>query len=297
MPSRKKKVYNKKDLLDYSEKVDDDETPDNGVIIDQKKNKVSVEDDIQTFNIHELDLNDLSPKSVSDDGAKYVLVSKPGGGKSILIKAILYSKKHIIPVGQFYSGTEDSNHTFTGFAPSLFVDTTLGNYVNSWDDYHKRQKICMKYIENPWNVRVEDDCSADTKIFNKETYHDVFKNDRHRKTLFLLSLQYAMDIKPVIRTCIDGTFILREAAPKARKTLIENYVPILKTMHEFDAVMDAICVDHTSLFINNKTQSSDPEEILYYYKADKKKTDLLDKIKFGCDEYWHFSDQRLNEAS
>lgn len=293
-----KKVYNTKDLLDYSDKISPDETPDRGVLIHQKKNRVTIEDDIQEFNIHELDLNDISPKGVDDpDGAKYITIGKPRTGKSVLIKAFIYSKKHIIPVGQFYSGTEDSNHTFSGFAPSLFVDTTLGNYASSWDDYHKRQKICMQYIpENPWNLRVEDDCSSDTKIFNKETYHDVFKNDRHRKSVFFLSLQYAMDIKPVIRTCLDGTFIMRETGPKARKTLLENYVPILKSMHEFDAVMDAICTDFTSLFINNKTQSSNIEEILYYYKADKKKADMLDKIKFGCDEYWHFAQQRVADG-
>lgn len=289
---RKKKIYDISNIKDLSD-TNPDETPDTGIHITRKKDKVVVEDDIQEFNIHELDMNNLNPKSIDDpDGVKLVIIGAPGKGKGVIVKSYLYAKKHIFPSGQFFSGTEESNGSFGKFAPSLFINNGLGDYTLSWDNYHKRQQIAMKYLDNPWNIRVEDDCTTDTKIFNKPTYHDVFKNDRHRKSAYFLCLQYALDIKPAIRNCIDGTFICSESSPKSRKILLENYVPILKNMNELDAVMDTICVDYTSLFVNKKTQSSSIEDILFYYKADKKKVDTLDQIKFGCDTYWHFSDQR-----
>ena len=37
-------------------------------------------------------------------GCKLVVVGKPGTGKSTLIKSLLYSKKHIFPVGVAMSG-------------------------------------------------------------------------------------------------------------------------------------------------------------------------------------------------
>ncbi len=287
----KKKVYSSKDFLDLSE-IDPEETPDKGIFIKQKKNKITIEEEIQEFNIHELDINNVSPVSVNDDGAKLVVIASPNKGKSVLIKSILYAKKHIIPVVQTFSSTENTNHTFGKYCPKAFVNYELKDYVFSWNDYHKRQEIAMKFLENPWACRVEDDMSTNPKIFNSETYHDIFKNDRHRKSLYIMSLQYALDIRPAIRTCIDGTFILREANPKMRKTLLENFVPCLKNMSEFDAVMDEITKDFTSLYVSNKDQGTSMEDILFYYKADKKKADLLDEIKFGCNEYWHFSDQR-----
>jgi len=45
-------------------------------------------------------------------GSKIVIIGKPGTGKSTLIKALLYSKRHIFPVGMAMSGSEDTNHAF-----------------------------------------------------------------------------------------------------------------------------------------------------------------------------------------
>ena len=47
----------------------------------------------------------------------------------------------------------------------------------------------------------------------------MFKRGRHWKMWYILSLQYSMDVKPVIRTNVDGVFILRELILKNRKSL------------------------------------------------------------------------------
>ena len=72
------------------------------------------DDNIITLNINELNLEQINPntnnfKSNSQGGSKIVVIGKPGTGKTILITNLLYHKKHIIPVGMVFSGTEDSN--------------------------------------------------------------------------------------------------------------------------------------------------------------------------------------------
>lgn len=298
MTLKKKKIYDVRNFIDVSES-NLDETPDNGIFIKDGNNKVSIEDGIESYNIHELDPHTICPKTVDDpDSGKYVIIGKPGTGKSVLARSLLYAKKHIFPCGQFFSGTEDSNFAFSEVAPNLFIDSDRPfksnsiEYATSWENFEKRQKIAIQYLKNPWCVRMEDDCSNDSKIFNKPTYHNVFKNGRRWKMMYMLLLQYAMDIKPVIRTCIDGTFVLREQIPKNRKTILENYVPCVKHPEVFDAIMDVVTADYTSLFVNNKTQSNNIEDILFYYKADFNQTETLKKIKFGSDSYWAFSDER-----
>jgi ABC-type uncharacterized transport system fused permease/ATPase subunit len=80
--------------------------------------------DSHTVGIKELDLNTLYPQHPLDlkNGSKYVMIGKPGSGKSQIIKSLLYAKKHIFPVGSFWSGTEEDGNVFFGnFAPDTFI--------------------------------------------------------------------------------------------------------------------------------------------------------------------------------
>ena len=98
--------------------------------------------------------------------------------------------------------------TIVKYFPSTFVYDKLEEGVIT--EFIKRQKIAKQYLQNPWAVLLLDDCTDDPKLFNKPLFHGLYKNGRHWKMWFILSLQYCMDVKPVIRTNIDGTFILRE---------------------------------------------------------------------------------------
>ena len=81
--------------------------------------------------------------------------------------------------------------------------------------------------------------------------------------LYILSLQYCMDVKPVIRTNIDGTFILREPSLKNRRALWENYAGIIPDFSTFCEIMDQITDDYTALYIHNATQSNKLEDWVY----------------------------------
>lgn len=210
-------------------------------------------------------------------------------GKSTLIASLLYAKRHIFPVGMVFSGTEDSNHFYERIFPRTFI-------YNNYDEdqlrsFVKRQKIAKEHCQNPWAVVLSDDCTDDPRIFNKPLQQGMFKRGRHWKMWYILSLQYCMDVKPVIRTNVDGTFILREPNLKNRRSLWENYAGCIPDFGQFCDIMDELTDNFTALYIHNATRSNKLEDCLFWYKAKP----IPDGFKLGCPEFWEFDKARYNE--
>jgi hypothetical protein len=251
--------------------------------------------DSQEVRIKELDLELIRPNTAdagntSLGGSKIVVIGKPGTGKSTLIVSILYHKKHIFPCGIFMSGSEDSNNTYKSMAPSLFVYNEYQE--DSVKDAIRRQKISKQHLPNPWCVLLLDDCTDDPKIFNNPLQQGLYKRGRHWALLYILSLQYCMDVKPVIRTNVDGVFILREPILKNRKSLWENYASIIPDFTLFCTIMDTITDDYTALYIHNASRSNNWQDCVFYYKASVPPKDF----KFGCDDYHEFHRARYNTS-
>src|SRR3989344_2478890 len=110
-------------------------------------NKDTRED--REVSIKEFPLHTMAPNS------KIVVIGKPGTGKSSLIADIVYTFKHIFPVAQISSGTEDSNGYYRKIFPSTFVFNELNEEVLI--NWIKRQKLAKKYLTNPWSIQILDD--------------------------------------------------------------------------------------------------------------------------------------------
>lgn len=247
-----------------------------------------------TINIKQLDVDMIPPitsKMTNEEhgGSKIVIIGKPGTGKTTLITSLLYEKKHIFPIGLAMSGTEDSNGHYKKIFPSSFVYDELDTPVIN--EFVKRQKIAKKHLSNPWSVLLLDDCTDDPKLFSQPLFQGLYKNGRHWKMWFILSLQYCMDIKPVIRTNVDGTFILREPSLKNRKSLWENYGGIIPDFDTFCTIMDRITDDYTALYIHNATQSNSLEDCVFYYKA----RHVPSNWKLGSNNFWQHHADRFND--
>ena len=186
------------------------------------------------------------------------------------------------------SGTEDSSPHYKRIIPSIFVYNKLN--IDRIHDFIKRQKIAKSNLPNPWAFLLLDDCTDDPKILNTPLFHEIFKNGRHWKMFFILSLQYALDIKPAIRTNIDGTFILKESNRSNRKTLWEHYAGIIPDFGLFNALMDQLTEDYTALYIHNAGQSTNWEDCVFWYKAK-----ATPNFRMGSDDYWSFHQQRMDE--
>ena len=210
-------------------------------------------------------------------------------GKSWLISSLLYAKRNLIPVSLVFSGTEDSNHHYQQIIPSTFVYNRLD--MDVLQQFVSRQKIARKYVDNPWALLILDDCTDDPRIFKTPLMQGMYKNGRHWNMLYILSLQYCMDVLPVIRTNTDGVFIMREPNVHIRRRIYENYAGIIPDFSIFCDLMDQIANNYTALYIHNADTSNRMEDCVFWYKAPK----VPDDFRFGCEDFWKFHDQRFNE--
>ncbi|ABF82118.1 hypothetical protein MIV088R [Invertebrate iridescent virus 3] len=243
--------------------------------------------DETTIKIKPLDLDMINPNPANfmdpnQGGSKIFIIGKSGSGKSTLIRSLFYNKSQIIPVAQAMSGTESETGFYRQFIPSAYIfdeydSQALGNMI-------MRQKAARQYLANPWTMLIIDDCMDETSVFNKTPQPALFKNGRHWKMLYLVALQYALDVKPGIRSNIDGVFIFRESNVAIRKRLYDNYAGIIPTFQLFEKIMDEITKDYTALYIHNVTTSNDWRDCVFYYKAPFE-NQHVDQFKFGCCEY------------
>lgn len=248
----------------------------------------------KTIVIKELNLDIIRPNlesiKTSLGGSKISIIGKPGSGKSVLIKHLLYSKKHLFPAGLVISGSEDSNRFYSTIFPDLFIyESYRKDVVKNFID---RQKLAKKHLPNAWSVLVMDDCMDDVKIFNDPLMVGLFKNSRHYNMLSIFANQYVFDFKPVIRTNIDGVFIFREPNQASREKIYKNFASIIPTYTIFCKLMDELTQDFSCLYINNQVQSNEWTDCVFYFKAEH-----VPDFKFGCDDYWQFAETRKKDMN
>ena len=99
-----------------------------------------------------------------------------------------------------------------------------------------------------------------------------------------------MDVRPVIRTNVDGVFILREPNLRNRKVMYENYAGIIPDFSLFCTILDQITDDYTALYIHNATKTNDWKDCVFWYKAKPIPKDF----KFGSPTFWDHHWQRYN---
>ena len=248
----------------------------------------------EEITIQELDPDIIPPRTDQyknpneKRGSKIVVIGKPGTGKSSLIKSLLYCKKHIFPCALIMSGTEDCNANYSKFVKDTFI---YNRYVPEViTEFIKRQKLAVQHLENPWCALVVDDCTDDPTIFNTEAQRGLFKLGRNWQMMYILSLQYAMDVKPEIRTNIDGVFILREPLLKNRKSIYENYASIIPTFEIFCDLLNQLTDDFGAIFILNSTTTNDWTKCVYYWKS----VPVPDDWQLGCFTFHDHHRQRYN---
>jgi hypothetical protein len=249
----------------------------------------------QVFNITEFTPNRIADQIATSirasdikdgKGLKIVCIGPPGSGKSTCIQSIIRYVRPLIPVGIAMSGSESFNGTFGSIFPDIFVYPEYNE--TALEEFEQRQKLVAKYeIENKWAVCIVDDCTDTPGLFKKPIQHRLFKNGRHYNMLYLLSLQYSLDVSPAIRSSIDWTFIFRTPNMTNRKNIYDNYISVIPDFTMFCKLMDELTEDYQCIVVDNTSKSNNIEDCVFYYKAEPCKD-----LKFGCPAIWQYHDER-----
>ena len=248
-----------------------------------------------------LQMKKFNMSSIAEDKV-VVLIGKRETGKSFLVRDLLYYHQDI-PIGSVISGTEAANNFYGKIFPKLFIHGEYNSSIIA--NYLKRQKMVVSLMNkdtacgiesniDPRSVLILDDCLYDSSWTKESNVRALFMNGRHYKTMFVITMQYALGIPPNLRTNIDYVFILRENYVSNRKRLYEHYAGMFPTFEVFQQVMDQ-CTEHFEcLVINNNAKSNKLEDQVFWYKADDHEQFIL-----GAPEFWdhhvHHYDQNEDD--
>ena len=77
-------------------------------------------------------------------GAIVAMIGRRGGGKSYLVKDLLYYKRDV-PIGTVISGTEAGNGFYSSHVPRLFIHEEYNSVLI--ENVLRRQKVVLKQVQ------------------------------------------------------------------------------------------------------------------------------------------------------
>lgn len=225
-------------------------------------------------------------------GVRYMVIGRPGSGKTTVMSSILYAKKHIIPAVCVMNGSEELSPFYGKFVPDTFVHNEFKPEVI--EGFMERQALAKQQpaIQAPMCALVIDDCSDDNTMFKKPIVQGLMKRGRHANGLIMYGLQYALDLPRAIRNSIDGVFLMQEDSPILRKICWESYAGVIPDFNTFCQLMDGVTGEYRALYIDKLSQSADWQDKVFYYCAKPPPSGW----KFGCKDVWKFHKSRYDKA-
>ena len=225
-----------------------------------------------------------------------VFVGRRGTGKTACVTDILYHQRKI-PMGVVISGTEESNEHYQSYVPDSFIYGKYEPQIIEKIIKHQAKVIGKlkgeekENFSNPDNsvFMLLDDCMYDNKWTRNEIMRCVFMNGRHYRILFLLTLQYCMDLPPSLRGQIDYLFILRENIIQNRKKLYEHFFGIFPTFDSFNEVLNQCTENYECLVLNVRSTSNKIEDCVFWYKAKVGR-----KFRIGSSGLWEHHKRNYN---
>lgn len=223
-----------------------------------------------------LELKKFDLKKI-DPTATVCLIGKRGSGKSWAMKDILNHHRDI-PVGIVVSPTEQANGYFEKFIPKMLIydeleEKLVSKFLNrQMNITNERKREIAKTGSSSIDPRaffILDDCMYNKQALNDKNIRCIFMNGRHYKIFFVLAMQHALGLTPDLRNNIDYVFIFRNNIIKEREKIYTHYAGMFPTFDVFNQVMNQCTENYECLVIDNKVQSNNISDIVFWYKANE----------------------------
>ena len=221
-----------------------------------------------------LELRRFDPTKIKSDSV-VVFIGKRNTGKSYCMKDIL-SYNRDIPVGVVVSPTERANGYFEKFIPKMLiyddleekiVSKFLSRQINITKDRKKELEKHGSSTIDPRAFLILDDCMYNKAVTKDKNIRCIFMNGRHYKIFLLITMQHGLGLPPDLRSNIDYVFIFRNNIVKEREKIYNHYAGMFPTFDVFNQVMNQCTENFECLVIDNKSQSNNINDNVYWYKA------------------------------
>ena len=221
-----------------------------------------------------LELKKFDPTKIKSDSV-VVFIGKRNTGKSYCMKDIM-SYNRDIPVGVVVSPTERANGYFEKFIPKMLiydeleeklVSKFLNRQINITKDKKRELEKHGSSTIDPRAFLILDDCMYNKASIKDKNIRCIFMNGRHYKIFLLITMQHGLGLPPDLRSNIDYVFIFRNNIEIEREKIYNHYAGMFPTFDVFNQVMNQCTENFECLVIDNKTQSNNINDNVYWYKA------------------------------
>lgn len=227
---------------------------------------------LNKFKVLEFDL-----KTMVENPA-IVMIAKRGSGKSYITRDIIYYYRDI-PGGVVIAPTDRMHPFFKFFFPDLYIHYNIDEIILK--KILVRQTIMMQKrdAKKKMGLKVDsrailimDDCLSKKKTWQKsDSIIEILMNGRHYGLTYILTMQTPLGITPDLRLNFDYVFLLKDNSAINKKKLYDNYASMFPTVAYFEKVFAACTVDYKALVINNKSNSDEIKDNVFWFKAKPRK--------------------------
>lgn len=233
-----------------------------------------------------LNLKRFDPARMADSST-CVIIGKRNTGKSVLVKDLMYAKRHL-PAGIVMSGTEEGNGYYGTWIPPAFVYTRF-DPVAIERLYEKQKRLKTRGVKQNVYLLI-DDCMFESNVVMKApVIKELFMNGRHFNIFVILVAQYVMQLSPAVRSNSDYVIVLRDNIKENQERLHRAFFGMFARFDDFRDTMMAVTENYGALIIDANSRSSKIEDCVFWYKAR-----VRDDFRMGAPQAWHFSSRRVD---
>lgn len=233
--------------------------------------------------IKKLDVDAIKPHRIS------LLLGRRGGGKSTLLRNLLYNSRDRYDFALAFCPTLESSMLLKECMP---VSCVYDRYMQSKVDALVRVASETAAAGKERNfLLILDDVMYDKAVCRTQSFRYLFYNGRHARITCIILMQYLVDMPPDMRTQVDYVYTMKENTIQNRTKLYKMFFGVFSTFDDFSTVLERCTQNYETLVLDNTLQSNGAADCIFWYKASLNNP----PFKLGRSVYYQLENQYLRE--